>query len=373
MTDLMTEIFREGGPGIVLIAVGLSAVGAIVLKSVLKVVLSKLKKFSDRSATQWDNILVYSFEGTGTWALFVWIAVGFIPRLGLHPSVSQAGHTVFILVSALQIFIWCRRGVRRWRDSYLESHSAIHSGSAISDRSAVAAIGLLATALQGLILIVVVLFAMSNLGIDVMALMAGLGIGGIAVALAAQNILGDIFASLSIVLDKPFVVGDFIAVGDRAGTVENIGLKTTRLRALSGEQLIFSNKDLLESRVQNFKRMWERRVVQKIGVTYSTPVEKLEKIPTWIQELINNDAKLRFDRCHFAAYASSAIDFEFVFFVLSSDFNLFMDRQQALLLGIYRKFAAENVQFAFPTQTIFIEGSEAVERMGTRNQSELRN
>ncbi|HWU44155.1 MAG TPA: mechanosensitive ion channel family protein, partial [Bdellovibrio sp.] len=201
----------------------------------------------------------------------------------------------------------------------------------------------------------VVLFGMSNLGIDVGALIAGLGIGGIAVALAAQNILGDLLASLSIVLDKPFEVGDAISVGGLSGVVENIGLKTTRVRATTGEQLIFSNKDLLESRVQNFKRMWQRRVVLKIGVTYSTPESKLTQIPGWIKGFIEADETLRFDRAHFMNIGAHSLDFEVVFFVKSDSYQVYMDRQQALLLTIYNKFNFEKVEFAYPTQSIIVE------------------
>ena len=164
----------------------------------------------------------------------------------------------------MQVAIWGFYVIKNWRQIYLDQRVK-------KDPSSSAALGLLFTAVQVTFLIVLVLIGLSNLGVDITALLAGLGVGGIAVALAAQNILGDLLASLSIVLDKPFVVGDFIVAGSEKGTVEHIGIKTTRLRSLSGEELIFSNKDLLESRVQNFKRMWVRRVVQSFVVVYSTP------------------------------------------------------------------------------------------------------
>jgi small-conductance mechanosensitive channel len=204
-------------------------------------------------------------------------------------------------------------------------------------------------------LVVVVLIGLSNLGVDITALIAGLGVGGIAVALAAQNVLGDLLASLSIVLDKPFVIGDFIVAGDYKGTVENIGIKTTRLRSLSGEEIVLSNKDLLESRIQNFKRMWRRRVVLKVGVIYSTTAEVLEKIPVWMKAIVTSEAKLDFDRCHFSGFGASSLDFEMVFFVNDSDYNLYMDIQQRVMLSIFKKFNEEKVEFAFPTQSLFIE------------------
>jgi small-conductance mechanosensitive channel len=197
--------------------------------------------------------------------------------------------------------------------------------------------------------------ALDNLGIEVTALIAGLGIGGIAVALATQNILGDLFASLLIVLDKPFVLGDFIVVGDFVGHVEKIGLKTTRLRSLSGEQLVVSNNDLLQSRLRNFKRMIERRVLFTVGVTYDTPLEKLAAVPGMIREIIESQPDVRFDRSHFKEFGSYSLNFETVYFVLSPEFGRYMDRQQAINLAIYDRFAQNEIKFAYPTQTLFLE------------------
>lgn len=319
-----------------------------ILKFIFKIALAHLEKLAARTDSEWDDVVFAGLSGTKSWVIFVWIAYSLLPLLKLHESVHKAGHIVVVIASAVQICIWGIRGIGRWRKGFLEKRRE-------TDNSSIAAIGLLGTFLQFMLIITVVLFGMSNLGIDVGALIAGLGIGGIAVALAAQNILGDLLASLSIVLDKPFEVGDAISVGGLVGTVENIGLKTTRVRALTGEQLIFSNKDLLESRVQNFKRMWERRVVLKIGVTYSTPEAKVAQIPGWIKGFIEADKDLRFDRAHFMSFGASSLDFEVVYFVLSDNYNLFMDRQQALLTAILTKFNAEKIDFAFPTQSIIVE------------------
>jgi small-conductance mechanosensitive channel len=206
---------------------------------------------------------------------------------------------------------------------------------------------------------VILLLALDNLGVDVTALVAGLGVGGIAVALAVQNVLGDLFASLSIVLDKPFVIGDFVNVGELVGTVEHIGLKTTRVRSLSGEQIVFSNADLLGSRIRNFGRMYERRVVFTIGVTYQTPRSKLIAIPRIIREAVEARQKTRFDRSHFKEYAASSIDFETVYFVLDPNFNAYMDIQQEINLQIHERFEAEGIEFAYPTQTVFLAQASA--------------
>ncbi len=198
-----------------------------------------------------------------------------------------------------------------------------------------------------------VLLAAQNMGVNVTAMVAGLGIGGVAVALAAQNVLGDLFASASIVLDKPFVLGDFIVVGDEMGSVEYIGLKTTRLRSLSGEQLIFSNTDLLKSRIHNYKRMAERRVLFTVGVEYDTPYEKVAAIPAMLRQCIEAQKPIRFDRAHFARYGDSALIFEVVYYVLSADYNVYMDVQQAINLHLFRRFAEEKIEFAFPTRTVY--------------------
>ena len=202
---------------------------------------------------------------------------------------------------------------------------------------------------------VAALVALDNLGIDITALVTGLGIGGVAIALATQNILGDLFASLSIVLDKPFVVGDFIRSGEHLGVVEQIGLKTTRVRSLSGEQLVFSNNDLLQSRIRNYRRMDERRVLFRLGVTYQTPAALLARIAPMVREIIEASAEVRMDRAHFAAFGDSSYDFEFVYYVLSADYNVYMDVQQAINLAIVHVFEKEGIELAYPTRTLFLQ------------------
>lgn len=192
-------------------------------------------------------------------------------------------------------------------------------------------------------------------GVEVSALIASLGIGGIAVALALQNILSDLFASLSISLDKPFAIGDFIMVDNFLGVVEKIGLKTTRIKSLSGEQLIFSNGDLLKSRVRNFKRMEQRRVPFTVGVTYQTPLEKLKIIPGIFKEVLDRQENVHFDRAHFKGFGAYSQDFEFVYYVHTPDYNIYMDTQQAINLGLKERFEEEGIEFAYPTQTLFIE------------------
>lgn len=204
---------------------------------------------------------------------------------------------------------------------------------------------------------VLVLLLLDNLGVRVTALVAGLGIGGVAVALALQNVLGDLFASLAITLDKPFQIGDFIIVDQYLGTVEHIGLKTTRIRSLWGEQIVFSNNDLLQSRIRNFKRMAERRVVFTVGVVYQTPYDKLVRIPQLLREVVERQPNVRFDRAHFKEYGDSALVFEVVYYVLDPDYAVYMDTQQAINLEIFRRFEEEGIEFAYPTRTVYVHSA----------------
>ncbi len=199
---------------------------------------------------------------------------------------------------------------------------------------------------------VVLLLGLENLGVDVSAVIAGLGVGGIAIALATQTLLGDIIASVSLLFDEPFKPGDFVVVGDNMGTVQKVGIRTTRIRALSGELLVMSNTDLLKSRIQNFKVLEERRVVFHFGVTYDTPAATLRQIPEWVKAIIDEQEKARFDRSHFASFGDSDLRFETVFYVLDPDYAVYMDVQQAINLGICEKLEAESVSFAFPTRTL---------------------
>lgn len=201
---------------------------------------------------------------------------------------------------------------------------------------------------------VVGLMTLDNLGVDITTLVASLGIGGIAVALAVQSILGDLFAKLSIVVDKPFVVGDFIIVDAMLGTVERIGLKTTRVRSLDGEQIVFSNADLLKSRVRNLRRMEARRVAFRIAVTYDTPEPMLRALPALLKAIVLDQPLLRFDRAHLASLAAPAYAFEVVYYVDSADYNVFMDVQQEIYLRIVAMLGEQGIRLALPAQTVHL-------------------
>ena len=327
-------------------------VAAVAIYAVLSVlrrtVGSRLKSMADRTTTDLDNFISDLVRVRTKKILFLALAVyGASLFLDLPADIER------VIVGAVFILLFFQVGL--WGNgmiNFLVTRRAAKDGEDGLNLEAYSVITWIAKAALWTI---VVLLALNNLGIQITALVAGLGISGIAVALAVQNILGDLFASLSIVMDRPFVIGDFIIVGDQMGTVEHVGLKTTRVKSLSGEQIVFSNTDLLSSRIRNYRLMNERRVLFTLGMTYQTPAEKLERIPAMIQEIIEAQEQVRFDRAHFASYGDFSLNFEIVYWVLDRDYALYMGIQQEINLALYRKFEEEKIEFAYPTQTLFVE------------------
>lgn len=260
--------------------------------------------------------------------------------------------TLVVLALYLQIGLWVNAAVVDYfqrRRSRLEQR----------DPSAATGYGLLLFFLRVGIWIVVGVSALAYFKYPIAGLIGALGVGGIAVGLAVQNILGDIFSSMAIVLDKPVRVGDFIMSGETLGVVEHIGVKTTRIRSLSGEQVVLSNTDLLSSRVHNFKRFEERRVVFEVRVVYDTPRSDLERIPDLLKAAVVEVPQVRFDRAHFTDFGSYSLNFEVVYYVLSPDFTLYRDIQQAINLGIHRRFEEAGIAFAYPTQLLILQNGPA--------------
>lgn len=246
-----------------------------------------------------------------------------------------------------QIGVWASAIVMAWIE-------ARRRHAAEADRAASGSLGILGFVLRAVTWTLVLLLALDNWGVNITALVAGLGVGGIAIALAVQNILGDLFASLSITLDRPFVVGDFVVVGDHKGTVESIGVKSTRLRSIDGEQIVLANADLLSSRLRNYGRMSERRVLATLGVAYETPRAKLKAIPDAVRKIVEATEGARFDRCHFSKFGDFALEIELVYYVLSPQYTRFMDIQQAVNFAVYEAFEVAGLEFAYPTQKLWL-------------------
>lgn len=351
MEDKLLQTFNDAHLNDWLGAVTVFVVTLLALMAIRRQAIRRIGNLAKRTATRWDDLLVDLLRATRLLALLA-VAIWAAARLvDLPPRLEVFLDRALIVVVLLQIGLWGNRGVRFWMHQRF-ANGAGEEGSRAMTR------GLLTFITTLVMWVLILLVMLDNLGFDVTALVASLGIGGVAVALAVQNILGDLFASLSINLDKPFVIGDFVVVDDLSGTVEHVGLKTTRIRSLSGEQLVFSNADLLKSRIRNYKRMHERRIVFAIGVTYDTPPDTLAAIPAMLQEAVESQDKVRFDRAHFKAFGAFSLDFEVVYFVQDPDYRLYMDVQQAINLAIARRFDAQGIQFAFPTQTLHVAGLE---------------
>ncbi len=284
---------------------------------------------------------------TGTVFLAIMALEIAVTLVGLPERVSSGIGTLALIAVVVQLAVWIFHLVM----AVLRGVAANDPEGGYDLRNALA---IIRTLLIMTLSVIAFLLILDNVGVNVTTLLAGLGIGGIAVGFALQGVFKDIFGSISIVLDKPFVLGDFIVLGSTMGTVERIGLKTTRLRSLSGEQIVVPNGDLLSGQICNFKRMSERRIAFDIGVTYQTTRTQLEAIPTMVRESVQENGLARFARCHFKAYGDSALMFETVYFVMSPSYDEYMDIQQAINLSLFSKFAEAGIDFAYPTQTLHL-------------------
>ena len=321
--------------------------GFILLRLIRHFVLVKLKAWSAKTSTSIDDIIVGGIQRSVIPMLYILLVYSAIHTLaipaktlrfiGSAVSVAVMFFILRIITSAINYFILA--ALKQKDDSETRQKQA-----------------------RGLILILTItiwilgfIFLLDNLGYNIATLIAGLGIGGIAIALAAQTILGDLFSYFVIFFDRPFEIGDYVAIDDKSGTVEYIGLKTTRIRTLGGEQLVCSNKDLTNSRLHNYGRMEKRRVVFKLTTVYQISAAQLKQIPLTVKNIIEQQPDIEFDRGHFIGFGSSSLDFEFVYYLLTSDYTIYMNTQQKILQDIFEAFEKENIQFAYPTQTLFLK------------------
>jgi len=348
LVDAFEDVAPRGIPWDVvekwLLALAVFLIALVALRMLKRLLTRHGRAWAEKWHSPWALAVAELPDRASLWFLLVLAAyLGTVP-LGLK---AELRNTVMVVALLLQGAIW---------GSALLNHlvSQVVRRQIEKDAAVATTVSMLGFLGKLVLWSLALLLVLQNAGIDVTALVAGLGIGGIAIALAAQNVLGDLFASLSIVLDKPFVLGDFIIVDQHMGTVEHIGVKTTRLRSLSGEQLVFSNADLLKSRISNYKRMRERRVVFTVGVTYQTPLEKLAALPAALGDIVRAQERVRPDRAHFKSFGDSALLFEVVYYVLDADYNVYMDVQQAINLALVEHFQRQGIEFAYPTQTVYL-------------------
>ena len=320
---------------------------ALIIVKILKfIVLSRLKNIAQRTATTIDDFLISVF-GKVILPLLYFGSFYISLKMLTLASILIKSINVFMLV-LLTVFI------TRFTTMFISYGFKIYLKKRGKDIASEHSLNTTLRVIKFIVWALAVMFFLDNLGFKISTVIAGLGIGGIAIGLAAQAVLKDLFSYFSIIFDRPFEVGDFIIVGDYLGTVEYIGAKTTRIRSLSGEQVVFSNTDLTDSRVRNYKRMDKRRVAFKFGVVYQTPLAKLKEIPGMVESIIKNIDNTVFDRTHFSSYGDFSLIFEVVYYVISSDYNKYMDTQQRINFDLYEEFEKKGIEFAYPTQTLYV-------------------
>lgn len=314
---------------------------------VKNIFITRLKKISAKTETYVDDIILNILSRTRHFFI-----LGVSLYAGFHISILDESFGVYadrflIVLVTCQMIIWGNEGVRSWVEFTIQKKN--------NDPSVKTSLGFLGILLKFAVISLVLLSALNNLGVNVSTFITGLGVGGVAIALATQRILGDLFSSISIVMDKPFLIGDSISFGEWSGTVEYIGIKSTKIRSDNGEQIIVSNSDLLAAKIRNFKRMQRRRVNFTLGVTYAAKRDDLKKIPGIIKDIIEKHNNTQFDRSHFARYGASSLDFDTVYFITNGDFKSYAETHEKVLYDIHEAFEANNLDFAYPTQTLFVE------------------
>ena len=347
--DILNTLILENSVQSWLIALGTGLGVFLLLVLIRRLIKGRLVKLVKKSQTQVDDILIPLVNET-RW--FTLLALGLLAgsfALSLPGEIQAWFSLVVRLVLILQVGLWGTAVISLYVNRSVASRVEEDEGEDATTLDALGLIGKIA------LWVVLGLIVLDNLDVEINSLVTSLGIGGIAVALAVQNILGDLFSSLSITLDKPFVIGDFVVVDDYEGDVENIGLKSTRIRSLSGEELIFSNTDLLNSRIRNFKRLEKRRISFNVGVVYGTPADKLEKIPAMLEEIITPHPDVEFERAHLKTLGEFSLDYSVVYHVLRPEYSAYLDVQQDINLEIYQRFEKEGIGFAYPTTTVVLE------------------
>lgn len=328
------------------VALGVFAAAFLLLTGARGLMISRLEKYAPQTDNHWDDTLLEVAGATRRFALLALSLMLGLRMLEVPDRLDRLLDKGMVLVFILQAGLWVQAALQAWLLRRQRASQEHHNAQLQTNLS------MMRWGLQLLLWTVVVLMVLDNLGFNITTLVASLGIGGVAVALAVQNILGDLFASLSISLDKPFLVGDFIVVDELSGTVKHVGLKTTRIQSITGEEVVVANNDLLKSRIRNYKRMQERRIVFRFGLTYDTPTETLRQVPDKVKAIIDGLENARFDRAHFAALGESSLDFEVVYYMTVADYGPYMDTQQQINLALMDMAQALGTGFAFPTRTL---------------------
>jgi small-conductance mechanosensitive channel len=347
LSDILEKTFLQNRILDYILVIGWFLVGVVSVRIVKSIILKRLKSWSEKTATTLDNFLIAMFEKKLIPLLYFAVLYLSFKSLTLPPDFSKGVSVIVALV--LTYF-----GVRFLIALMTYSIDRYWVKKEVGEGRQKSLTGVI-TILKVLVWGIGITFLLDNLGFKISTVVAGLGIGGIAVALAAQTILGDLFSYFVIFFDRPFEIGDFIIIGEYMGSIEHIGIKTTRVRSLGGEQLVFSNTDLTNARVRNYKRMEKRRIVFKLGVVYQTSLAQIKEVPGIIKSVIESVNDTAFDRAHFSSFGDFSLDIEAVYYVQSGDYNKYMDIQQNINLAIKEEFEKRGIEFAYPTQTLFVE------------------
>jgi len=351
MEDFLNQIYFGNTILKYIEAIGIFVLVLILVKIFRLIVLRRLKKWAEKTKTTIDDFIIIGIKKSVV-PIFYYGAIYFAAH---SLNLSDSARSILDVLSIVVVTFYIIRLITSTLNFSIISYTAKQDASDQKAKQLKSISALVSIIIWGVGLV----FLLDNLGLDISAVVAGLGIGGIAVALAAQSILGDLFSYFIIFFDRPFELGDYITVGDKNGTVEHIGIKTTRIRALNGEQLVFSNTDLTSSRLHNFKKLQKRRVVFSLGVIYETPAEKLKMIPDLVKNIIAEEEKSNFDRGHFKSFGDFSLNFEFVYYVLSPDYATYMDTQHNINMKIFNKFKEQGIEFAYPTQLVYVNKADA--------------
>ena len=329
-----------------LICLAIIVGGILAVRIAGALTLRRLKTWEKRTEGTFDDFLVDRISGTGIPLAYLAIAQASLRVLTLTPRVERIIDIAGIVIMTVLVILFTVSLVRYGFEEYMRKGGA----DASKDRALKGVVSLT----KALVWVTGTLFLLDNLGFKISAVVAGLGIGGIAVALAAQSILGDLFGYFIILFDRPFEIGDFVVVGEHTGVIERFGIKTTRIASINGEQIVVSNKDLTDSRVRNYRRMAKRRVMFRVGVTYQTPVERLREIPGIVEGIFREIEGATLDRAHFFSYGDFSLIHEIVYYLDGNDYTKYMDVQQMANLRIYEEFEKRQIKFAYPTQTLYL-------------------
>jgi len=351
MENILDKTFWGNTVNDYLISLIAFVIVAIILWVFKSIFLNRLKKFAKKTKTEIDDVIIKCLQLIN-WPLYLaialWVAFKFIY---IAPNINKIYNylvTIIIIYYAARIItVWINYFTNNITKKRVEEGRATDAGI----------IKLINNILKGILWIIAILILLENFGVNITTLIAGLGIGGIAIAFALQAILGDVMASFSIYFDRPFEIGDYIVIGDLSGNVKKIGIKSTKIDSLTGEEIIIPNKDLSNSRVRNYKRMQKRRISFTLGVTYDTPLAKLKMIPDIVTKIVNENEICNLDRVNFYKFGDYSLIFEVIYYVLDPDYKVYMDIQQKINFEIKESFEKEGIEFAYPTHTIFVNPS----------------